>query len=194
MKNLLLSLAAFTTISTSCGRQQQTEHSARLSDRSQVPTDNIELSDVQDFIDQASTVSASTSLTGAIPVIAFLKLMPLLPDARASILKSFTKDFAVKCNAATSVCSVITSGSPTQAVMDVVIDGISNPSLVLDQTVTSDFVIRDATSIEFCNTRGLSVKKFFIKKTAQGLFLSANGGQPDMTVNTGNDSENYTCR
>ena len=192
--SILTVVLAVVVFISSCGQNNDTTPSSQISARSQVPADSIKATDVQSFIDLASSIRSSETFSGVIPVSAFLKLMPLDSSSRTEILKFFKNDFGVKCDNSKNICNVSTLGTPTQAVMNVVIDGIPNPSLVLDSTIAASFVIRGTDAIEFCETKGISVKKFFIKKTVQGLFLNAEGGRSKLIVNTGNDSENFTCR
>lgn len=165
--------------------------SSVLLERHDVPTDHITSADTQIFLNHASAIVGSAAHAGTIPVTEFLRLMPMQDNQRQVLASAFPGAFTVNCQA--GLCQAAAHGSPAQAVMNVNIDGIVNPSLVLGSTVTTKFVLRGEEAVEFCTTTGLAVKKFFITRQVQGLYLALAGGQPELNVNIDNDRENYTC-
>ena len=191
MKILMLTILATSMSLVSCGRSPESK--SKILEHKEVATDLISSGDVQSFLDQASAILKSQTRFGSIPVSAFIKLMPFENDDRETLGASYFGDFAVKCNTDDDICQASASGTPVQTVMPVTIDGISRPSLVLGSNVTSGFILRGTNGVEFCNTTGLSVKKFFIKMRVQGILLTVDNDIPKLIVNVGNDSENYTC-
>lgn len=188
-KIVLLGLEALLIVS--CGARPQHTISTTL-ERHDVPVVNMTVEDTQKFLDHATSISTSDANAGSIPAIEFLRVMPLQDDQRDILANAFPGSFAVTCSA--GHCQAVANGSPAQATMNVDIDGIINPSLVLDSTITTQFVLRGANAIEFCNTDGLAVSKFFFTRQIQGLRLSLSDNSPVLTVNIDDDDENYTCQ
>lgn len=155
------------------------------------PSDYMELADSRAFIAHAKAIANSDTQTGDIPISEFLMIMPLEPRQRAILSEAFPNSFSVSCNSGR--CSATTSGTAAQAVMAVSISLISNPYLALESSVTTDFTVRNDDMVEFCNVRGMSVKKFFVTRAVQGLLLSIVDDRPILNVNVGDDRANYTC-
>ena len=124
-------------------------------------------------------------------MLEFLKMMPLQNGPRQALSSAFPGAFVATC--ASGRCQVVAHGNAASAVMEVTIDGIVNPTLVLSPTVTASFVMRGAHAVEFCGIDGLDVSQFIFSRTVQGLRLSLDAGLPHLNVNIDDDGDNYTC-
>lgn len=76
--------------------------------------------------------------------------------------------------------------------MEVSLSGISHPKLALDPTVITGMK-RRADGLEFCETQGMSAKKFFVTRKVQGIYMRHQTGTPtSLIVNVDND-EKFIC-
>lgn len=179
-------------LTSGCGRPALNSRSS-LQERHETPANNVTAEDTRLLLSHIKAISTADTHTGSIPVKELLNVMPLKNDQRSIIAAAYTGSFAVTCQ--NGICQAQAQGRSSQATMDVNISGLpAYPSLVLGDSVKTGFAMRGDDVVEFCNIQGMWAKKFFISRVIQGLQLTLQNNVPYLSVNVGNDSENYTCQ
>lgn len=172
---------------SACGGTPNTSAPAQ---RQAVPPLHVDDADSQSFIDHTKQILATVDGVGEIEVSEFLNIMPMEDGQRNIILRSFTTPFAVTC--ANDECVAEAHGRAAEAIMDITINGISQPKLALARIVKTGMKIR-GNGVEFCNIVGMSAKKFFVTRKVQGILMALPASGTTLVVNVDDDSENFNC-
>lgn len=177
---------------SACGAPESNE-SAPLVARD-AETEHTDPAPLLAFVAAANQILGSASHSGAIPASKFVAMIPLSNQDRQTIQVAYPGAFQVNCVG--QRCSATASGQAVQGTLlaSVRINfllTITDPTLFVEDQITTDFVLRGDQGVEFCNLSGLSVSKLGVTKTIYGLHDRVEGGQAKLTV--GDEDSDYTC-
>lgn len=188
---LALFLAFVVSQTAACGRP--TQDSSRQETIRETQTSMTDTGPLLRFIASAQGVLASETHSGVIPASQFVDMMPLHPADRQRLTQAFPGNFEVTCR--DTICSATTAGRRT----DVTLQGsvrivflITNPTMSVDDAITTDFVLRGDNAVEFCRTRGLMVSSRRFSRTIYGLVDRVRGGRPQLDVS--DEDGDLNCR
>ena len=190
-RSIAFCLAAAVSV---CSCSQSHDSASEVKTKRDAKTALTDTTPLATFIATATGVLAGESHSGAIPVSQFLDLMPLSGSDRAVLGAAFPLSFATTCNG--QICSAVTEGTAATATLlaSVKINflvTITNPTLMLADKVTADFVIRGDHGVEFCNVAGFSVEKLGVTQVIHGLYDRIEPNKPKLTI--GDDENDYSC-
>jgi len=193
MRYTKITLAALSSVAllVGCGQRGDEAQVSQPAERYDMPADKIPVDDARAFIAHARTIATSPDGRGTMTVGQVLSLMPMAASQKQIIANAYPNDLAVECDAGR--CTVSGSGRPVEATLDASVGPIRNPLLGLKASVSMDYVLRGDQSIETCDTVGLYVKKFIVRKDIQGMHLDVTRSPGAGKVNLGDDDQNYTC-
>jgi hypothetical protein len=162
--------------------------SSALKDRYDVPTDGIDAEAVRAFVQHGHEIAAGGR--GTLTIDELLAVVPLNDSDRTAVRNAYPNGFDVSCTDAK--CSFSGTGRQIEAQLHGQVGPVSDPLLGLRTRTTGDFVVRGDDGLEFCNLNGIYVRKLFVTKNVQGMFLT---GGDDIAINVNlAGSDNYTCQ
>jgi hypothetical protein len=175
-------------LTAACGTVKPTTSATKQ--RIDIPSQDVDAQAAAKFIAHANEIVAAGS--GHFAAFEIADILPLDDRGMTDVTNAYANGFDVTC-AAGALCQMHGTGRAVEAVVHSTSGSVSNPTLGLRTSLTSDFALVGENTIEFCGMNGMYVKKLFITQNLQGLNLNMAGREPSLTVNTVG-SDDYTCK
>lgn len=173
---------------SACG-QAPLPTAASPKERYNIDTSTVSSDSAKGFVAHARTIADNNG--GQFTVEELISLLPMQEDQRQLMRDAFTDALLVSCDSGR--CTAKGDGRAVEATVEMTAGVIRNPLLGLNAHVEVQFVKRGDAAAEFCNVQGIYLRKSFIRKSLQGLFVDVAGAAPLVTAQLGNDAQNYTC-
>ncbi len=180
--------AALALALTACGAGRNPETSV-TKERYDIDTSTVPPDAARGFVTHARAIADAGS--GHFTVEELVSLLPMQDDQRQLLKDAFTTSLDATCDGAR--CTAQGDGRAVEATIEIVAGIIRHPLLGLNAHVEVQFVKRGDAAVEFCNVQGIYLRKSFIRKSMQGLYVDGGGAAPKVTAQVGNDAQNYTC-
>ena len=188
----LIALSIFSAALISSCSARHPAPTSEIRDHLDTPTDLVAKSDVAALI--ATVKAALESGAGNLPIVQVANVMPMVGSERQRINNNFPVPMKLTCDAASVSCSGSVSGTKLSVQMSFSVGLISNPTLDIASGLTTRIKLRSATEVEICDIVGMSVRKFFVTKTVEGINLKIVSDKPQLIVDAGDSSDNFTCQ
>lgn len=172
-----------------CGAPSFQPAASATKERYDVAAESVNGPAAQAFVANARAIADAGS--GTFSINELVELLPMQPDQRQLLLNAYPDDLTATCVG--GICTAAGAGRPVEALLEITAGLIRDPLLGLQSQVQIQFVKRGDSSLELCNAQGLYLRKSFIRKKLQGLFIDGTKPEPAVTVQVGDDSQNYTC-
>ena len=172
---------------TACGSRAQPAPSA-LQARYQVPAAPGSGAAVTNFLAHARRIQ--TAGYGRFTIGEMFVVVPLSPSGRNTLNAAYPNGVAVTCRGA--LCQLTATGAEAAAQITGQIGDLTNPDLEFSRSFSARFVLRGSNAVEVCGITGVDVRKQFVTREVQGMYVSVVQGAAAVTVNMAGSTD-FTC-
>ncbi len=146
----------------------------------EIAPENLDRASMAAFVAHAGALAAPDADRGRFGIEEMLTGVPMPETERERVKAGWPDGLAVTC--AAGLCSAAGSGEAMEAMTNVVMGIIRNPKIILQGTVSFDYVMRGEHALEICAMRGVTVRKAIFSVPVRGLKIDVSNDSARATV------------